>query len=117
MRAVGLEDLYDKDPEAALEELERKVIADIEDKVRILKGDYENYPDSKAVVCVHTKYLSNGIKNEPTDDQRSQLSALCKVHKIIMDKAKVEGNSLEDMFYYGKLAGIVINLMKEIENS
>jgi hypothetical protein len=115
MRVVGLEDLKDKGPEAALEELTRKVIADIEDKVRILKGDTEDQT-SKAVVCVHTKYLSNGIKNEPTDDQRSQLSALSKVHKVIMDKAKGEGNSLEDLFYYGKLAGMVTDLMKEIEN-
>jgi hypothetical protein len=115
MRAVGLEDLKDKDPEAALEELKGKVIADIEDKYRILKGDLED-PTSKAVVCVHTKYLSDGIKNEPTDDQRSQLSALTKVHKIIMDKVKGGGNSFEDVLYYGKLAGMVVNLMKEIEN-
>ena len=116
MRVVSLEDLKNKGVEAATDKLLKDVTGDIEDKVRILKGDYENYPDSKAVVCVHTKYLSNGIKNEPTDDQRSRLAALCKVHKIIMDKAKVEGNSLEDMFYYGKLAGMVVNLMKEIEN-
>ncbi len=114
MRAASLEDLKDKGPEADLEELTRKVPADIEDKVRILKGDLKD-PNSKAVVCVHTKYLSNGIKKEPTDDQLSELSALSKVHKIIMDKAKGE-KGLENLFYYGKLAGIVTNLMQEIEN-
>lgn len=113
---VSLEDLKNKGVESATDKLLKDVTCDIENKVRILKGDYENYPDSKAVVCVHTKYLSNGIKNEPTDDQRSQLSALSKVHKVIMDKAKGEGNSLEDLFYYGKLAGMVTDLMKEIEN-
>ena len=115
MRVASLEDLNDKGPEAALEELKRKVIADIEDKYRILKGDLKD-TTSKAVVCVHTKYLSDGIKKEPTDDQRSQLSALSKVHNVIMDKAKGEGNSLEDLFYYGKLAGMVTDIMKEIEN-
>ena len=114
MRVASLEDLKGKGLEAALEELTRKVTADIEDKVRILKGDLED-PTSKAVVCVHTKYLSNGIKKEPTDDQRSELSALSKIHKVIMDKAKIE-KGLENLFYYGKLAGIVTDLMREIEN-
>jgi hypothetical protein len=112
---VSLEDLKDKDPEAALEELKREVIADIEDKVRILKGDYENYPDSKAVVCVHTKYLSNGIKKEPNDEQRGELSALCKIHKRIMDKVK-ESTDFSETLVYGTLLGIVTDMMKEIEN-
>ena len=116
MRVVSLEDLKNKGVEAATDKLLKDVTGDIEDKVRILKGDHENYPDSKAVVCVHTKYLSDGIKKEPTDDQQSQLSALSKVHNVIMDKAKGEGNSLEDLFYYGKLAGMVTDIMKEIEN-
>ncbi len=114
MRMASLEDLKDKGPEAALEELTRKVTADIEDKVRILKNDLEN-PTSKAVVCVYTKYLSNGIKKEPTDDQRNELSALCKIHKRIMDKVK-ESTDFSETLVYGALIGIVTDMMKEIEN-
>lgn len=115
IRAVSLEDLKNKGVEAATDKLLKDVTGDIEDKVRILKDDYENYPDSKAVVCVHTKYLSDGIKNEPTDYQRNELSILCKIHKRIMDKVK-ESNDFSETLVYVRLVGIVTEMMKEIEN-
>lgn len=115
MRMVSLEDLKNKGVEAATDKLLKDVTGDIADKVRILKDDYENYPDSKAVVCVHTKYLSNGVSKEPTDEQRNELSALCKIHKRLMDKVK-DSTDFSETLVYGRLVGIVTDMMKEIEN-
>ncbi len=111
---ADLVDLKYKGPEATLEELKRKVIADIEDKFRILKGDLED-PTSKAVVCVRTEYLSEGIEKEPTDEQRSELSALCKIHKRIMDKVK-ESTDFSETLVYCRMVNILTDMMKEIEN-
>lgn len=115
MRMVSLEDLKNKGVEAATDKLLKDVTGDIADKVRILKGDYENYPDSKAVVCVHTKYLSDGIKKELTDDQRNELSAICKIHKRIIDKVK-ESTDFSETLVYCRMVNILTDMMKEMEN-
>lgn len=114
MYLVDADDFKEKGFDTTVEELSKKVKEDIIDRVKILERDCYYNACPKSVVTVTTKYLSEGLKEEPTDEQRSELSALCKIHKRIMDKVKVSTDFSETLVY-GRLVGIVTDMMSEIE--
>ena len=114
MYLVDADDLKNKGFDTTVEELAKKVKEDIIDRVRFLERDCDSHVCPKSVVTVTTKYLSEGLKKEPTDEQRGELSALCKIHKRIMDKVK-DSTDFSETLVYGRLVGIVTDMMKEIE--
>lgn len=115
MYLVDADDLKEKGFDATVEELSNKVKKDIVDRVKILERDCDSDVCPKSVVTVTTKYLSEGLKKEPTDENRSELSVLCKIHKRLMDKAS-SSTDLSDILVYGQMANMAVELMKEIEN-
>lgn len=114
MFMVDADDFKEKGFDTIVEELTKKVKGDIIDRIGILERDCDSHVCPKSVVTVTTKYLSEGLKKEPTDEQRSELSALCKIHKRIMDKVK-DSTDFSETLVYGTLIGVVTDMMKEIE--
>jgi hypothetical protein len=115
MYLVDADEFKEKGFDTTVEELANKVKKDIINRVKILEMDCNSDVCPKSVVTVTTEYLSEGLKDEPTDEQRSELSALCKIHKRIMDKVN-ETTDFSETLVYGALICIVTNMMKEIEN-
>ena len=89
------------------------VAYDIMNRVQTLKNCENSSPN--AVVSVLVKYSSNGLGEEPTDEQRQYLSALYKIYNNIISEIKSNENA-KDVFYYAKLAQIVRTMMEEAEN-
>lgn len=69
----------------------------------------------EGVVSILVKYNTEGLEPEPTDEQRSQLSALAKIHNRLMEKVKSD-TGLENVVYNSQLINIVTDMMKEIES-
>ena len=109
----NVEQVINKTPEEVTFELIGDFGVQVFQRVKNLIEWAQTEPN--ATVNLSVKYDTEGRQEyEPSEEQRQQLSALAKIHKRIMDKAK-SSTEMEDILVYGLMSNITFEMIKEIE--